>query len=439
MPVETTAAGAAVLDIERFEWAEPDRIEIVGYWSGLRGRRFVRPTLILKGEGRPKRLLALLEHKPWAAHEGEEWTAAFRWRGEVVKFESAELNVGSGIDLELPPPRMRPGKPRRFRQRVVARDASGDPEPTPPQPTGIVTDAPNAADDAPKLSRAEALKRAVPRKPKPADAAAGSDAPPATAEDAPATTDAPAAADATATPDARAAADATAATDEPAPSRAELDAARADLDRLRSQREGLRRERDQALEKLRAVRGELEAERQAREKAIADARADERASANRMLHEGAELRASVERQREIAYLERDDATKARDAAIAARDQACEERDAALAEAKEARRERKEALAQRDRAVKLRERAEAERAGAIADRDDAVIDRDAAEAKRDEILRIHERDLPIHQPKPRFLPEEHEQRSEFEIWGPRVSALAVLLVCAFIVLRLFGCA
>src|SRR3954451_6346780 len=99
MPVETTA-GAAVLEIERFEFATPERIEIVGYWTGLRGRRFMRPTLVLKGEGEPKRLLALLEHKRWAAQEVAPWTAAFAWEGEIVKFASGELNVGSGIDLK---------------------------------------------------------------------------------------------------------------------------------------------------------------------------------------------------------------------------------------------------------------------------------------------------------------------------------------------------
>jgi hypothetical protein len=400
MPVDATTTGAAVLEIERFEWATPERIELVGYWTGLRGRRFVRPTLVLKGEGEQTRLLALLEHKPWVAHDGEEWTAAFAWEGEVVKFEGAELNVGSGIDLDLPAPRMRPGKPRRFRQRVVARDASRDTGAEPTLASGIVSDSPE-----PKLSRAEALKAALPVKPK--------DEPEPTV-----------ALDTEPRPEAEA----------PVPAASP----QADIDRIRREREALRRERDRALEKLRAVRGELEAERQAREQAVADARARERESANRMLSEGAELRASVERQREIAYLERDDAKAARDDAIAARDDACEERDAALAEAKDSRRDRKEAFAQRDRAVKLRERAEAERARALEERDDALVERESAVRERDEILRAHERDLPVHPPKPRFLPEDHEQRSDFDIWGPRVSALVVLFLCAFIVLRLFGC-
>jgi hypothetical protein len=401
--------GATVLEIERFEWITPERIELVGYWSGLRGRRFVRPTLVLKGEGGQRRLLALLDHKPWAAHDGEAWTAAFAWEGEVVKFEGAVLSVGSGIDLELPSPRMRPGKPRRFRQRVVLRDALRDEQAAPTLASGIVSDSP---EPEPKLSRAEALKAALPVKPKDEpEPTVALDPAPEGEPDAPAVE-----------PDAPAVAD----------------AAQAEIDRIRREREALRRERDRALVKLRDARGELETERQARERAVADARAAERESANRMLGEGAELRASVERQREIAYLERDEAKDARDKAIAARNRACEERDAALAEAKDARRDRKEAFAQRDRAVKVSERAEAARAAALQERHDAVAERDTAVKERDEILRVHERGLPVHAPKPRFLPDEHEQRSELGVWGPRVSALGLLLLCALIVLRLFAC-
>jgi hypothetical protein len=402
MPVETTTAGAAVLEIERFEFATPERIEIVGYWTGLRGRRFMRPTLILKGEGEPKRLLALLEHKPWSAVEGSEWIAAFKWEGDVVSFESAEMNVGAGLDLELPAPRMRPGKPARFRKRVEARDASRPVELPKPKARGVVSETPKTDPD--------------PEATQPMPAAPAADSPAASAA-APTAKDVPGA---------------------DAALEARIGEAKAAADRLRTERNELRRERDQALEKLRTLRAELESERQAREQVVNDARAVERESANRMLGEGAELRAAVERQREIAYLERDDAKTARDEAIALRDKACEERDAALAEAKEARRERKEAFAQRDRAVKLRERAEAERAKAIAEQEQAIDEREAALKERDEVVSAYERGLPVAPPKPRFLPEDHERRSEFDIWGPRASALAVLLFCAFIVLKLVAC-
>ena len=446
MPVDTTAAGAAVLEIERFEFAKPDRIEIVGYWSGLRGRRFMRPTLVLKGEGGQKRLLALLEHKPWAAADGEPWTAAFAWHGEVVKFESAELNVGSGIDLVLPSPRMRPGKPRRFRQRVVSRDASREADtPKPREASGIVSDAPKTErapalrpKDLDPIIAAELPSRDDPEptlaiEPEPTVAVEPDVAAPAA--DAAETDAASIAAD----PDASAAEadapelDSSAELD----SSPELDAARADAERLRGERNGFRRERDQALEKLRSVRAELESERQAREQAVADGRAAERESAATMLAQGAELRAGVERQREIAYLERDDAKTARDEAIADRDKACEERDAATAARKDAERDRKEAFAQRDRAVKLRERAEAARDKALAERDEAFEERDDAVRERDEIVSVHERGLPVHPPKPRFLPDDHEDRSDFEIWAPRGVAIGVLLLFAFIVLRLFA--
>jgi hypothetical protein len=59
-------------------------------------------------------------------------------------------------------------------------------------------------------------------------------------------------------------------------------------------------------------------------------------------------------------------------------------------------------------------------------------------EHDEIMRIHERDLPVHPPKPRFLPDEHEHRSPVAIWGSRASAIGVVLLCAIIVLKLFAC-
>ena len=412
--METTAAGAAVLEIERFEWAAPDRIEIAGYWSGLRGRRFVRPTLVLKGEEEQRRLLAVLDHKPWAADDGVEWIAAFAWDGPVEKFDSADLHVGAGIDLTLPPPRMRPGKPRRFRQRVTANDAAQEDGDAKPRPSGIVSDAP--AKPRPK--------RATTKPPAAAD-------PPG--EKRPAAGKAPAAED----PGPAKASAADGAGADLDTIRDELEAARADVDRLRGDRDALRRERDSALERLRRIRAELEQERQSRERAVADARAAERESANTMLAQGAELRATIERQREIAYLERNDAKAERDEAVKARDTACEERDGAFAEAKHARRERKEAFAQRDRAVRLRERAEAEREKAVAERDAAIAERDKALEERDEVVSVHERGLPVHPPKPRFLPEDHEERSDFDLWAPRAVAIGLLVFFAFFVLRMFA--
>lgn len=381
---EPVVAEAAVFELARFEWAAPDRIEVEGRWSGLRGHRFIRPTLVLHAEGEEprRRLLASLEHKPWSADDEGNWIAAFAFDGEgPVKFESAEMNVAPGIDLTLPAPRMRPGPSRRFRRRIEVRDASAD-DAAPAAPavaavsTGIVSDPP--------------------------------------AEPAPADPDAPAADAPTADP--------------PAPN--------PELERLRAARNEARRERDDVLDKLRALRKELEEERHARETAVAEARAAERASANSMLSQGAELRAAVERQRALAYEARDEALKQRDAAISARDRACAERDEARRLKKEAERERDAALSAAKRADSERDRASQARNKALEDLERANHERDAALAERDSIVSIHERGLPVVAPKPRFRPAG-DQRSDLEIWMPRATALGILLLFAVIVLRLFA--
>jgi hypothetical protein len=383
LPQET--GGAAVLEVERFEWAAADRIEIAGRWSGLRGRRFIRPTLLLEGEGESKRLLADLEHKPWSAGDGDLWLAAFPWRGEPVKFAGAELNVGSGIDLKLPPPRLRPGKPRRFPQRIVSRDASRDEPEAPPGPSGIVTE-PVAATD--------------------------SDAPTVAVDAEPA-----ASADSSAAPD-------------PA------EHLRQELDRVRADRDRYHRELDAAREQAKALRAQIEDERHQHERAIAEARAQERASATTMLAQGAELRAAVERQREMAYEARDAAEQARDDAIAARERAVADRDGAIQARKQAERDRDKALVEADRSNKERGRALAARDEALRERDRAYEERDEATKERDTIVSLHERGLPIHEPKPRFLPEPPHRGSE-EMWFPRAVAIGILLIFAFIVLRLFA--
>jgi hypothetical protein len=421
----TGVSGSAVLEIDRFEWVTPDRIEIVGTWTGLRGRRFIRPTLILKGEGDPKRLLAVLDHKPWAAEHGEEWIAAFPWRGDPVGFESATLHVASGIDVELPPPQVEPGKEPRF-----ARPAPGGPAaaeaaavPVPPaevEPEGDHTGAPLASaavepeiDDADGPAASAAVEPAI-----------GGFRLESEPEGPPGPT----------------------APDPVAVVRGELDAAHADIERLRAEREadidrlrgerdGFRRERDAALEQLRKVRGEFERERQTHERALADARAHERGATTKMLAEGAAMRAALERQREIAYHERDNAKEARDEAIAACNEALDARDEADEARKQAEHDRKDAFAERDRAIKARQKAEDERRKAVEVQAEAQAERDKALKERDEILRVHERGLPIHPPKPRFLPEDHERRSQTEVWAPRAAAIGLLLVIAFIVLRL----
>src|SRR5918999_2312548 len=121
-------------EVERFAWAD-GRLEITGRWYGIRGRRFLRPTLDVEVDGAPRRMLAVLEHKPWAADDGEEWVAAFDWTGEPVELAVAELAVAPELAVELPPPSGAPAKKKARRARA-AGDRLAAPPPPPPAALG---------------------------------------------------------------------------------------------------------------------------------------------------------------------------------------------------------------------------------------------------------------------------------------------------------------
>src|SRR5215211_435757 len=119
MATQTRVPGAASsevdFELERFERTTEDRIEISGRWYGLRGRRFVRPVLNLTAGDSRRRAIALLEHKPWAADDGQTWMAAFRWPEGARAVDGAELEVGPGLVVELPAPGAKAGGAVRIR------------------------------------------------------------------------------------------------------------------------------------------------------------------------------------------------------------------------------------------------------------------------------------------------------------------------------------
>ena len=104
-------------EVERVGWPSPDRVEVVGRWFGVRGRRFIRPTLQVEVDGERRRMLAVLDHKPWAVEDGQDWVAAFDWQGEPVDLAGSELTVGPDIAVEL----LSPGEKRRPERRVARR------------------------------------------------------------------------------------------------------------------------------------------------------------------------------------------------------------------------------------------------------------------------------------------------------------------------------
>jgi hypothetical protein len=106
-----------------------DRVIVQGRWYGIVGRRFVRPALRIGGQ---RRVIATLEHKPWAPLEGELWTAAFPHSGSPPA--SAELEVAPDltVDLETGKQPQRKGKPAARvaveKARIVETKKAGERE-----------------------------------------------------------------------------------------------------------------------------------------------------------------------------------------------------------------------------------------------------------------------------------------------------------------------
>lgn len=93
----TSVDTSPAFELDEFDVTD-GRIVVRGHWLGTRGLRFVRPTLTVDGH----RLLATLEHKPWAP-EGD-WVADFPWDGEDdVDPSDAYLAVAPGVEVRLAP------------------------------------------------------------------------------------------------------------------------------------------------------------------------------------------------------------------------------------------------------------------------------------------------------------------------------------------------
>lgn len=118
----TAPTAEIYFELDRFDVSEDEpRIELSGRWFGVRGRRFVRPTLTLNFAGEPQRLLATIDHKPWAADDGEAWVAAFPWSFGAEAVTDLELGVAPDIAVELPLPGSAPQRTEAPRARPSHR------------------------------------------------------------------------------------------------------------------------------------------------------------------------------------------------------------------------------------------------------------------------------------------------------------------------------
>ena len=113
-------------ELERFGWSEPGRLEVVGRWSGLEGRRLGRPVLTVEAGDRRRRLTALPSGPP--ARSGE-WRATFACDDDPAAITAAVLEIGRRLVVDLPSPRTRsrakadPSLERLHEERLRREDA----------------------------------------------------------------------------------------------------------------------------------------------------------------------------------------------------------------------------------------------------------------------------------------------------------------------------
>src|SRR5215207_6266183 len=165
VPAAEAVPEGVAFEVERFEWTTDGRLELCGRWYGLRGHRFMRPALTVDAGDARRRMLADLEHKPWAAEDGEEWIAAFPWEGEPLELAGAELAVAPTLAVDLPPPRY----PNRRRKAGAPPTAGPRPARRPPTPEPAT---PAATSEPATPRNPEPAAPAAPPEPAPPDRAA---------------------------------------------------------------------------------------------------------------------------------------------------------------------------------------------------------------------------------------------------------------------------
>jgi hypothetical protein len=147
--IRPPAARAGVtFEVEGLEH-EDGELVVSGHWSGLRGVRFVRPTLVV-GD---RQVLATLEHKPWTPRDDRAWIAAFPWTGRMPDAADLELAVAPSISVALGPRSDEEPEPRLALVRDPAPAAETAPPPDEPAP--VPDPAPPPAPEPPEPPRRE--------------------------------------------------------------------------------------------------------------------------------------------------------------------------------------------------------------------------------------------------------------------------------------------
>ncbi len=154
LEARATREGTIAFEPERFEFVDGERLELSGRWFGVRGRRFMRPSLVLMRDDGETRLLADLVHKPWGADDGEPWEAAFPCAGgDLDDAPHAELTVSPDITVTLPAPAA------AGRSRTAKRHKAPAPSASPPRPARKAEPSAEQRQIAELRARVESLTR----------------------------------------------------------------------------------------------------------------------------------------------------------------------------------------------------------------------------------------------------------------------------------------
>jgi hypothetical protein len=89
--------------VERFGWGAPDRLEVVGTFTGLTEDTSGGAVLTVVGDDGPHRLPAIGAAEDQPA-DGSRWEAEFAWLEAPVAFDHARLELGTSLAVELPAP-----------------------------------------------------------------------------------------------------------------------------------------------------------------------------------------------------------------------------------------------------------------------------------------------------------------------------------------------
>jgi hypothetical protein len=110
-------------ELERFEWAAPDRLQLAGTFDGLSGTETDAPTLVVQGAERRHRL-AVADGQWTPPEDGRKWIATFAWGEAPEAFDAAELQLGPDLAVELPEPH--PGQRPFGGRQLKARQARAE-------------------------------------------------------------------------------------------------------------------------------------------------------------------------------------------------------------------------------------------------------------------------------------------------------------------------